>query len=287
MQKNLFRTYLKEISDQIILYSKKSNEIDANEGFVKAYDETKEIRNDYLLLLRHGLYVDNCQEDITSFFEETADILYDQSNWRGDFSKIFIHEIFIYTIAYFWISKNYNALGYIFGKTYFSKSYMRNDTGATSYNLMYSGSHHNLFDKAVKTVDGKNYYSGTAAHWITNLAVDFCSKEQFVFADLLCFNYSIYGKNYLDNWRWFPVTYCYDSEYDSVVAQFAKRLISKAFLEAILPIFCFDSADAFIENMKSINMEGQKLREYRYSNAFESANTIGYFIQPDVIGTLP
>ena len=88
-------------------------------------------------------------------------------------------------------------------------------TGATSYNLMYSGSHHNLFDKAVKTVDGKNYYSGTAAHWITNLAVDFCSKEQFVFADLLCFNYSIYGKIYLDNLRWFPATYCYDNEYDN------------------------------------------------------------------------
>ena len=285
--KKLFRTYLKEISDRIVQYSKESSHVDTNEEYIQAYDSTQEIRNDFLLLLQQVLYVDNYQDDLTSFFEETALLVYDQRNWHGAFAKIFIHEIFIYTIAYLWNNKEFHELGYVFGKTYFTKRYTRGDSGATSYNLMYSGSEHELLDKVVKSVDGRNYYSGTASHWIANLAVEFCSKEQFVFADLLCFNYSVYGKYYLDDWRWFPVTYCYDSDYDSVLGRFAKKLISKRFLNDVLPVFCFDSADEFVENMKKLNSDGKQLREYRYSGSFEAANIIGYFIQPDVIGTLP
>ena len=287
VQRKLFSSYLKEISDRIVLYSNESSQIDKNEEYIRAYDSTKEIRNDFLLLLQHAVFVENYQEDLASFFEDTAILLYDHHNWRGAFAKIFIHEIFIYAVAYLWNNREYHELGYIFGKTYFTKRHTRSDTGATSYNLMYSGSEHDFFDKVVKTVDGQNYYSGTASHWITNIAVDFCSKEQFVFADLLCFNYSIYGKYYMDTWRWFPVTYCYDSEYDSVLAQFAKKLISKRYFNAVLPVFCFDTVDEFVENMKKLNSEGQRMREYRYSGAFEPANIIGYFIQPDVIGTLP
>ncbi len=287
VRKKLFNSYLKEISDRIVLYSKESPKVETNEEYIQAYDLTKEIRNDFLLLIQYALYVDNYQEDLASFFEDTAVLLYDLRSWRGAFGKTFLHEIFIYAIAFLWNNKEYRELGYMFGKTYFTKRYTRGDTGATSFNLMYSGSEHDFFDKVVKNVDGQNYYSGTASHWVTNIAADFCSKEQFVFADLLCFNYSIYGKQYMDEWKWFPVTYCYDNEYDSGVAKLAKKLISKSYLNTVLPVFCFDSADTFVENMKKINSEKQGLREYRYSGAFEPAYVIGYFIQPDVIGTLP
>lgn len=287
VRKKLFISYLKEISDRIVHYSNESPQIETNEEYIQSYDLTKEIRNDFLLLLQHAQYVDDYHEYLSSFFEDTAVSLYDLRSWRGAFGKIFLHEIFIYAIAFLWNNKEYREMGYIFGKTYFTKRYTRGDTGATSFNLMYSGSEHDFFDKIVKSVDGKNYYSGTAAHWVTNIAVDFCSKEQFVFADLLCFNYSIYGKQYSDDWRWFPVTYCYDSEYDSEVARFAKKLISKSYLNTVLPIFCFDSADEFVDNMRKLASGKQRLREYRYNGAFEPANAIEYFIQPDAIGTLP
>lgn len=287
VQKKLFISYLKGISERIVQYSKITDKAETNEDYVQGYDLTREIRNDYLLLIRYALYADNSQDDVASFFEDTAVLLYDQRGWHGVFAKIFLHELFIYTIAYYWTNKEYQALGSIFGRTYFTKSYTHGDTGATSYNIVYSGSDHDLFDKAVKSVDGQNYYSGTAAHWIANLAVDFCSKEQFVFADLLCFNYSIYGKNYLDNWKWFPLTYCYDNEYDSSLAQFAKKLVSKSYFITILPVFCFASAEDFVAHMKNIASEGKELREYRYRGAFEPANIIGYFIRPEQIGSLP
>lgn len=38
---------------------------------------------------------------------------------ESEISKIFIHELFIYTIAYFLKQKMYSDIGYILGRTYF------------------------------------------------------------------------------------------------------------------------------------------------------------------------
>lgn len=72
------------------------------------------------------------------------------------------------------------------------------DSNADAFHMFYSGSEHTNLDKAVCNRDGQNYYSGTAQYWTSNINADFCSKEQFVLADLICFNYSVYGKDYLD-----------------------------------------------------------------------------------------
>ena len=286
IKEKLFRSYLNQISDRIIAFAKDTVETDGDESIIQLYNSTQEIRNDFLLLMKYVMYIDEYADDLTSFFEETANNLYDIQSVSGILAKIFLHEIFIYTIACLWNDKDYVAIGLIFGKTYFTKSYTRNDDGITSYQMFYSGSIDDILHIAVKNVDKRIYYSGVAKHWISNIAIDTCSKDVFVFADLLCYNYAVYGKSYLDHWKWFPLTYCYDDRYNSIFTQFAKKLVSKAQLQTILPIFGFDSVDEFVQNYKSVHSDNQ-FREYKYNEAFESAKVLGYITPPNKIGTLP
>ena len=281
-----FRSFLSQIADRIASFSRETNKLDSNEAIVEQYDRTQDIRNDYLLLMRYSVYVDKYIEDIASFFEDISNTLDSQNSMYKNLAKTFIHELFIYTVCCLWNNKEYNSLGYLFGRTYFTRSYSGNDNGACSYTIVYSGTDHDALDRAVKSIDGKNYHSGVASHWINNIANDFCSKEMFVFADLLCYNYAIYGKNYLYYFKWFPITYIYDNRYDSLFMQFGKKLISRQHLNTYLPIFGFDTVEEFIENYKNIHSE-EEFRANRYPQVFEPAAVLGFIVKPEAIGTLP
>ena len=281
----LFRSFLKQLSDRIIAFSKDKKEIKDSEDCIKQYDQTQDIRNEYLLLLQYSIYVDDYVEDIATFFEDTANNSADSNSIYGQFAKIALHELFIYTIACLWTNKEYKELGYIFGRTYFTNSY-RGDDGATSYEMFHSGSSQDLLDQAVNQVDGQKYYSGVASHWIANIASDFISKELFVFADLLCYNYSIYGKTYLCDWWWFPVTYKCDNRYDSLFSKFGKKLLSRKSVETFLPIFQFDSLDEFKKNYKEKHSVNE-FNQYRFRETLESAKVLGLITLPDKVGVLP
>ncbi len=149
-----------------------------------------------------------------------------------------------------------------------------------------SGSFQDLLDQALFHVEGKRYHSGVAKHWIDSIAIEACSKEQFVFADLLCYNYAVYGKTYLNDWKWFPITYLYENAYHSLFVPFAKKLVSKQQINIILPVFGFDTVESFIENYKKKHSLEQ-FREHRFLGAFESAAVLGFIVKPEAIGTLP
>ncbi len=286
IKSSLLRSYLDQISERVLSFSKENEQNVTNEDIVRQYDVTQEIRDDYLFLLKHAIYVDNHEDDITCFFEETTNNMRNQNNLHGILAKIFLHEIFIYTIAWLWKNKEFKALGFVFGKTYLESGYTGHDNGATSYHMFYSGSDHDILDKAVCAIDNKQYYSGVAAHWMANIATDFCSKEYFVFADLLCYNYSVYGKDYIGYWRWFPITYCYNDRYNSILTQEAKRLMSRRHVISILPIFGYESVEDFSHKFNEVHDESQ-FREYRYPTTIEPASVLGFFITADKIGTLP
>ena len=281
-----FCRFLKDISERIIEYANNRIQPTNNQEYIDIYDETQSVKNSFLSLIGYSSYVNEAQVEIANYLEELADSLYDITTARGNLAKILLHELFIYTVAHFWVIKDYQTLGYLFNRTYFSRSYSRNDTGARSYDIFYSGSDHSAFDDAVSSVDKQNYYSGTAHHWIQTIQVEFCTKEQFVFADLLCFNCAVYGKNYTNDWAWFPITYCYDNEYNSSVARMAKKLISKEYVERILPIFGYQRISDFSAKIKEVQESGS-FRDYRYRGAFDPAHILGYFIKPELIASVP
>ncbi len=281
-----FCQFLDDISTRIIEYCHKEHQPENSKEYLDVYDETTVIKTDYLTLIGYTAYVEAGQVEVANFFEDLSGNLYDLRTVRGNLAKILIHELFIYTIAHFWNVKDYRIIGYLYNHTYFSRSYSRNNTGAHSYDIFYSGNYHNAFDNAVCEVEKQKYYSGTAYHWIQTIQANFCLKEQFVFADLLCFNYAVYGKHYNSNWAWFPITYCYDSQYNSSVALMAKKLISKEYVERILPIFGYQSIPEFISKFKNVQ-NNKNYSKYCYSGAFDSANILSYFIEADAIASLP
>ena len=137
--------------------------------------------------------------------------------------------------------------------------------------------------------DGKNYFSGTAQYWIENIDLGTCNRNEFVFADIFCYNASAFIENYVDDWLWFPITYVYNQrEYENnLFRQFSVRLQSKEQMERIIGIFGYKSKEEFIKKYSEMEDQMKKgvVQEYRYSNCFESAPLICKIISSQEIGT--
>lgn len=287
IKKEMFDNYLLAISEDICRLSKEINE-SSDADYISSYDRTRMIRDSFLGLLSKSYYVDDYVDHISSFFEDTFNKL-DNNNSKGSsICMILLHELFIYTVAGFVKRKDYTSTGALLGRTYFNQHSYSDSNQATNFNMFYSGTRHSELDNAVKKKDNKKYHSGTANYWIVNLNNSFCSKEDFVEADLICYNYSIYGDGYSDNWKWFPITYVYDNEYNSRIKLFAKKLASKYQLQKVLALFNYANIDEFKTKFKEINelINSGSLREYRYPSSFNSAPALGYFIKPEELGSL-
>lgn len=280
--------YLSDISSKLITFAqdKQSGSIKNNE-YIALYDSPKEIVLEFLLLLKNSYYVDDSHKRIAGFFEETENAISQLNTLPSEVIIIRIHEMFLYTIAFFMKNKDYTAIGYLLGKTYFNKNRYIAGSNADGFNMFNSGTNQENLDNAIRARDNKKYYTGTGLHWIETLSDSFCSKEQFILADLICFNYSIYGKYFLSSWHWFPVTYIYDNEYNSALTLIGKKLISREFVQEILPLFGFESIDEFIQKVKSVEgAPSGTYQDYRYPETFVSAHMLGDFIKSEEIASL-
>ena len=138
----------------------------------------------------------------------------------------------------------------------------------SGFDVFYSG-YHDSIDRAMKKRDGKNYICGTATYWLENIDEHY-TKEQIILADLICFNYYMYGKDSLLRRYWFPLTYIYDNEYSSVIGNFARKLISRERVEEMIPLFGFDTVEAFKTKMRKVEEElrERKYRDIRFAESF-------------------
>ena len=282
----LFSTYLDEISGEFLGYINKSiaGSIKPDE-YIVLYDETSPIRKKYLQLIKYDLYVKDSHKEIARFFENIINKVPQNGGHRSDIVKIRIHELFLYTIAYYLKNRNYMAIGYLLGKTYYDNAHSNYDYGAENYKMFYSGMFHQNLDAAIKSRDNKRYYTGTGAYWMETLASDFCSKEELILADLICYNYSFYGNTNKTDWPWFPITYVYDNEYKSALGQMVRKMSSKEFAQEILPLFGYDTIDDFKARIKMVEDDkSNQYRETRYPEAFESAHLIRDFIKAEDVG---
>ena len=287
-KESLFENYLDKIKKDCLDFANNNTKLqEPFSNYIQSYDSANSIRDSFLQLVKMAVYVENSCKKIAAFFEDITNAVDSVHTLGQEVIKVRIHEFFIYTIAYYLKNKNYPAVGYILGKTYFYGIQQANRNGARSFQLFYSASDHENLDRAMKERDNKQYYSGTAHHWIESIAVDFCSKEQFVLADLICYNYSVYSNTYLDNWIWFPITYIYDNRDDSVVWRFARKLVSKEYVKEILPVFGFNRLEEFVKRMNEIeNRPANQDREVRFSLAYNAAFTLGDFVKSGTIGTV-
>ena len=281
-----FKEYLDEISRKLIEFAYGKESYDDLSKYIPLYDESSEFKMDYLQLLSYSLYVTDASKKISAFFEETLDAVNKMGTTKSQITLIRIHELFIYTIAYFLKNKLYSMAGYMLSRTYFSNSTDSSSDRVDSFLVFYSSGVHDNLDKAICLRDDKNYYSGTAHYWIETIATDICSKEQFILADLVCFNYSIFGDMIKGPWHWFPITYVYDSHFTSCLSMIGKKLISREYAVDILPLWGYETLDDFVKAFKRqeemINNGG--LKDYRYGTSFNIPHLLSDFIKSENIG---
>lgn len=281
-----FERFLSVISKRIIEFLNGPENVMQLAEYIELYDSYAPIRDEYLLLLEHSLFIENSVKHLADFLEENVNAVYYQNGLRKEIVRIRIHEMFIYTIAFFLKIKDYDSAGYLLNRTYFSVGGYNSEPLGESYEMFYSGSYILQLDKAMSIRDNKQYCSGTAQHWLDTLASDFCTKEQLILADLICFNISFYCDD-SNRRKWFPLLYVYDSEFNSVIANVGKKMISKEFVTDILPLFGVETIEELKELFREVeNAPRGKYRDFRYNLAFESARLLGESIKSDQIGHL-
>lgn len=283
MQQVKLDSYLEDIKNMIINYmSKEEQDISSFEKYIEAYSNTVQIRDEFLYLMKNALYVSDNEKVVISKFEEICDELDGKDSHTAEICKTLLHEMFIYLIAIYYKNRKFSEIAYIFNKTYFvGRMY---DNNGQSFKVFYQ--HNENLDNAIIKRDDQKYYSGTAKYWTDNINTQICSKHDFVFADELCYNASIYIEKYLDYWYWFPITYAYGGYNNIAFRKFAQTLYSREHLLNAAHIFGYETIDEFVSKLKEVEnlFRERKIESYRYNGAFEVAPLIYHYIKAEEVG---
>lgn len=279
LKKRKFVEKINELEENFLIY-----EFADSANFLCAYEEIIFYRDEFLVLLKSADYIsDGCKIIIESLEKVLAELRRDYPN-ISSLKRTMLHEIFIYVVAYYYKQKDWKSLRYILNKTYFTGRSNFNEED-DSFNSFYE--YNEYFDKAVNVRDSKDYYCGTATFWIENMNMSICNKQEFVFADLLCYNSSYLVSNYSRDWQWFPITYVYCSQdYQSLMRTFSLKMKSIEHLKDVAYIMGYDSLDDFkkkYSEVEKLYKEG-KFRDYRYNMAFESAQAFWDYISAEELG---
>ena len=279
VKRERFFVFLSNLKSQINEYTVDSHGPDE---LLYHYEKLQEIRDQFLLLIKYYIYIDDSVKSIGSFFEDTKAALNNSKDVLSELKELLINEMFIYTVAYLYKAKDYHALSELLCKTYFIGTYGK-DNGQ-SFEIFRVNNE--LFDIAVRDQADKKYYSGIANWWIEHLNTEICTKAEFVFADLLCFNASVLIDN-TEDYYWFPICYVYDEGEHKSIRIFANKLRSKENLTEVSTIFGFADGEAFRTKLKELEAPERQnaIRAYRYRERFEPAPYIGYCIKASELGT--
>lgn len=278
-----YEIFLSQIKDKILSFKK--DKVLGNiflEDYLSLYSETISIRDDFLQLIQMVSYVDGGEKIIASTLEEIMEELKQGSGYINGIQRTLLHEIFLYVIAVYYKYKNFTALSYTLTKSYFISGYY--ECNPQSFRVFYH--YDQNMDHAVCERDCKEYYSGTANYWIDNINIEVCSKNDFVFADVLCYNASVYASEYIGDRVWFPLTYVYGGYENKLMRIFASRLKSKEHLEDAAHIFGYYDVKQFKEKFTSVENLYQKneLEAVRHSGTFPSAPLLCMYIKSIELG---
>ncbi|MBR2944607.1 MAG: TIR domain-containing protein [Clostridia bacterium] len=279
-----FSDLLNDIKSEIIEYKNNIKSFEeTDEEYINFYYELQLIRDKFLYLLSLSIYIENSEKIIASFMED----LYNENEKNvivlQNLKRILIHEILVYIIAYYSKHKQYDKVNYLLGKTYFPASKYRSFEEPEHFTMFYSDSYRSEFEEKYKAITGKNYYSATAHCWINTINIKVCNKEEFVFADVLCYNYCLFSKTNFD-WAWFPISYIYDNCNSGMFSMFARKMVSREFATETISVFGYSSLEEF--KRKLDNIKDTEFKDYRYSGVYNAAPVLSTFIKSDKFATL-
>ena len=289
IQKQELKEALDAISSLITNYTTEFEYDDADTfypRYLEKYAGTLNIRDEYLELLKTSINISESEIHIANFLEGTFNRCKTTDEKNSEIRKILLHEIFIYTVAIYLKYKLYSKVGYILGKTYFMCNIYQGVIASTFSSFYCTQS--DAIDNAVKLRDKKNYYTGVGCLWVERININYCSRDEFVLGDILCYNYTLFAKKQDDlECFWFPVTYIYGASYEiNVLKPFCMQLSSKERLKEIISMFNFDNITDFLTAFTDVENKYKQggFEKCRYRNAFETAPILCQYIKNIEIG---
>lgn len=249
--------------------------------YVSMYNELQAIKKEYTSLMSIIPYVPNSAKKIVNSFESIITEYRQNYNPFATVKQLLIHELFIYLIAICYKNELSTVIGYLLKHSYDS---VYGSEALDSFRIFCQ--HEERFDNAICNKDNQKYYCGMAEYWMQTLDINTCNKNEFVFADVLCFNVTLFRKDH--KW-WYPYTYIYSNdEYSSIFSRFARGLKSKERLENASIIFGFDNVDDFIKTFKEISLDSNitsRLANIRYPSSYNNPQNLFQFIKPSELAT--
>ena len=112
-----FSSHLSRIKDEIINLSLPKTATSTE--YIDIYSGTKPLRDELLELLKYLPYVEHGERLVAEMYEDIHNQICRGRDISAQLKQTLLHEIFIYTIAIYYKSKNYSALSYTLNKTYF------------------------------------------------------------------------------------------------------------------------------------------------------------------------
>ena len=278
--------FLDDLSNQIVGLFTTIPSNSSDQEYIDLYKLFQPIRSDYLLLLKKSKSISNIEKELCSFLEKTRCKIKYNINFY-ELVLIFLHELFLYTIAFFLNKKRYSAIGYIFKKSYFLEDLSSSILKPFSFLFFYSGYYHSRFDSIYNNISKHNFLSPVAEYWINNFDPSCFLVSDFIAADLICCNYSVYGKSFLDCPKiWFPLLYVYDEHH--FIKNLSIKMESLEMSSEIIKIYNYDSIDEFRAKIIDVNISRrEELNNIRFNSSFDSAPFLSFYIKPESIGTIP
>ncbi len=222
------------------------------DDFEKYYPIFLEIRDAYLTFIDEVKYSSSIGEKLHDLFSDLYKIM---SESRSDyfvfiiFSRIFIHELFIETVALLLKSKNYLSINYLTSAPYID--YFSYNRELSSFrDIFYSISEDQIYNldnylgrKLQKDPFKGPYYSGIAEYWMRNFPIKYLNEIEFIDADCLLSNISIA----INEHYWFALSYVYLPDRSSaLIREIALSLTSKKLSSKYYVLFDANN----IEDMK-------------------------------------
>jgi hypothetical protein len=258
-----FKEEFNNLKHELISYSPDKNDC------LSVYNEMQSIKKDTLALIKLIPYVPKSINVIAEIYEAIANEFFKNHTIPAKIKLSLLHELFLYTVAFCLKNDLYDCISYLLNHSYYSNNNLSN---LESFKIFYS--YNENLNNAMNLKDNKKYHSGTAQYWMDTLESEFCSKEEFIYADIFCYNISLFNKNCY----WFPLTYVYDiGNYRSLIRKFSVGLKSSERLESVVKVFgcntISDFVDAFERNSTD-NEIRERINATRYPSAFESPENI-------------
>ncbi|MEO7922973.1 MAG: SEFIR domain-containing protein [Chitinophagaceae bacterium] len=273
--------YFNSLKDFSITFTNR-NDLEVGKEVIDNLNQYSQLRNDYIAFLdkisKTELQFD--VEILIKLFEKLPVYkrpLNDRSSWSNyefDNFRFIIHELFLYTIAIPLKNENYKLVEELLYSGYIIKDKYEIKKEPSRFDVFYN--HVEIFDAYYKQIYSKNFYSPMADFIIKRIPEDF-NQDQLIEADLLC---HYIGR--LNNLRWFPITYVYNTRGNF---ELFDRLISLRHFEKVKVLFNVQTVEELKEVLKKYKETDKDSHGWRYSNAFDSVIPIYSLIDIEEIGT--